>query len=70
MFRHVLALGMFAALAFSTAVRSLGFAFGSPPPSLAAIVSSRISLVNSFPLFASTTAFLCFIPAHLECPDM
>src|SRR5262249_23518506 len=47
-----------------------GFVFGSPPPVRAAMVNSRISLVNARPRFASVAAFLCLIVAHFECPDM
>ena len=38
----------------------------SPPPSFAATVIARASLVNSLPRRESTIAFLCLIPAHLE----
>src|SRR3989337_2152002 len=62
--------GILTSLAFSSTVLSLGFPSGSPPPSLAATVISLAILEKIFPLFASTTAFLCFICAHLECPDM
>src|SRR5690242_11126712 len=47
---------------------SAGLPSGSPPPSLAATVIARASLVKSLPRRASTIAFLCLIPAHLECP--
>src|ERR1700758_4318400 len=43
---------------------------GSPPPSRAATEIARASLVKCWPRRASTTAFLCLIEAHLECPDM
>src|SRR5215475_6621703 len=42
----------------------------SPPPSLAAMVISRLARVNAWPRLASTTAFLCLMPAHFECPDI
>src|SRR5579875_1408599 len=42
----------------------------SPPPSLAAPVIARESLVKCWPRRWSTTAFLCLIEAHFECPDM
>ena len=43
---------------------------GRPPPSFAATVIARASFVNSLPRRASTIAFLCLIPAHLEWPAM
>ena len=43
-----------------------GVVLRSPPPSRAATVIARASLVNSLPRRASTTAFLCLIDAHLE----
>src|SRR5512144_918510 len=66
----MLSAGMLEALALSTAVRSRGFASGSPPPMRAAIVISRMSFVKSLPRFASRAPFLCLIVCHLECPDM
>src|SRR5215210_3617213 len=66
----MLSLGIDASLAFCTASASAGLPSGSPPPSLAATVIARASLVNSLPRRASTIAFLCLIPAHLECPAM
>ena len=38
----------------------------SPPPSRAATVIARVSLVNAWPRRWSTTAFLCLMEAHLE----
>src|SRR3954462_7518090 len=64
----MLSLGIEASLAFWMASWSDGLPSGSPPPSLAATVIARASLVNSLPRRASTIAFLCLIPAHLECP--
>src|SRR5690606_24722199 len=64
----MLSAGMFAAFAVSTARRSRGLKLGSPPPSRAATVISRISLVNMWPRFASFAAFLRLICAHLLCP--
>src|SRR4051794_31047602 len=66
----MLSLGIEASLAFWTASWSAGLPSGSPPPSLAATVIARASLVKSLPRRASTIAFLCLIPAHLECPAM
>ena len=57
-------------LALSTAVRRRGLVSGSPPPRRAAMVSSRMTLVKSLPLFASVAPFLCLIECHLECPDI
>ena len=59
-----------AALAFCTAVRSVGFDSGSPPPARAATSSWRASLANSLPRALSAAPFLCLIVAHLEWPDM
>src|SRR5215831_3402527 len=71
MARSIVSFGMFAALASLTALRRRGFWFGSPPPPVrAAIVSSLISLVKSFPRFASSAPFLCLIECHFECPDI
>src|SRR5579859_5015852 len=63
-------LGMFSFLPAKIAVRNLGFESGSPPPTRAAIVISRITLVKMRPRLASVAAFLCLIVAHLECPDI
>src|SRR3954452_20486709 len=68
MARSMLSLGIEASLAFWMASCSAGLPSGSPPPSLAATVIARASLVNSLPRRASTIAFLCLMPAHLECP--
>src|SRR5205809_6378913 len=66
----MLSLGIEASLAFEMASASAGLPSGSPPPSFAATVIARVSLVKSLPRRASTIAFLCLIPAHLECPAM
>src|SRR3954447_10008924 len=66
----MLSLGIDASRAFCTASASGGFPSMSPPPSLAATVIARASLVKSLPRRASTMAFLCLIPAHLELPAM
>src|SRR5215475_8259466 len=71
MARSIVSFGMFAALASLTVLRRRGFWFGSPlPPVRAAIVSSLISLVKSFPRLASSAPFLCLIECHFECPDI
>src|SRR5215468_11165539 len=66
----MLSLGIEASLAFCIASASAGLPSGSPPPSFAANVIARASFVKSLPRRASTIAFLCLIPAHLECPAM
>src|SRR3954471_20299611 len=68
--RSMLSLGIEASLAFWTASASAGLPSTSPPPSRAATVTARASLVNSLPRRESTIAFLCLIEAHLECPDI
>src|SRR4051794_32034751 len=65
----MLSFGIEASRAFWTAVASVALASGSPPPSRAATVIARASLVNCWPRRESTIAFLCLIEAHLECPD-
>src|SRR6184192_3026836 len=57
----MLSSGMFSALAASMAVRSRALPPGSPPPCLAAMVISRISLVKSAPRRWSVTAFFRLI---------
>ena len=64
--RSMLSLGIEASLAFCMASASDGLPSTSPPPSFAATVMARASLVKSLPRRASTIAFLCLIPAHLE----
>src|SRR3712207_9290726 len=66
----MLSLGIEASLAFCTASARAGLPLTSPPPSFAATVIARASFVQSLPRRASTIAFLCLIPAHLECPAM
>src|ERR1700759_1050081 len=68
--RSMLSLGIEASRAFWIASASEGLPSGSPPPSFAATVMARASLVKSLPRRASTIAFLCLIPAHLLCPAM
>src|SRR6267143_3825447 len=66
----MLSAGIFALFAFSMARRSLGLDFGSPPPMRAAIVISLMIWVNILPRLPSVIAFLRFIVAHFECPDI
>src|SRR5665647_77113 len=55
--------------AVSMALASAMFRAGSVPPSRAATVITRDSLLNSLPRLASSLPFLCLMVAHLECPD-
>jgi len=55
----MLSFGIDASLAFCTARPSAALPSTSPPPSLAATVMARASLVKSLPRRASTIAFLC-----------
>ena len=64
--RSMLSFGIEASRAFCTASASDGFPSGSPPPSRAATVIARVSLVKSAPRLASTAFFLCLMEAHLE----
>src|SRR5687768_13429129 len=68
MARSMFSLGMLTDLAVSMARRSRGFPAGSPPPSLAATVISRIFLVQVAARRLSVSAFLCLICFHLLCP--
>src|SRR5580704_11157333 len=70
MARSILSFGMFSFLPARIAVRRRGLELGSPPPMRAAMVISRITLVNARPRLASVAAFLCLMVAHLECPDI
>src|SRR5689334_25173910 len=56
--------------AFWMASYSVGLPVGSGPPVRAATSMFLISLANILPRLVSTTAFLCFVVAHLEWPDM
>src|ERR671938_118498 len=68
--RSMLSLGTEDFLAFWMASYKVGLPAGSPPPVRAATSMFLISLANSLPRFASTTAFLCFVVAHFEWPLM
>src|SRR5882757_8282003 len=57
-------------LAFWMASKSVGLPSGSAPPVLAATSMFLISFAKSLPRLASITAFLCFVVAHLEWPDI
>ena len=52
--------------AFSTTARKRGLLAASGPPSFAAVVNSRINLVNNLPRLASCLALRCLMLAHLE----
>src|SRR5262245_36030896 len=56
--------------AFWIASYSVGLPAGSPPPVRAATSMFLISRANNLPRLASTTAFLCFVVAHFEWPDI
>src|SRR5664280_2386910 len=64
----MLSLGTEFDFAFAMASASVGLPAGSPPPARADISIVLINLANSLPRRASTTAFLCLVVAHLECP--
>ena len=66
MARSMLSLGIEASLAFWIASAREGLPSGSPPPSRAATVIARVSLVKSAPRLASAAPFLCLIEDHLE----
>src|ERR1700741_596830 len=68
--RSMWSFGIEGSRALWIASASAEFPVGSPPPSRAATVTARASLVKCWPRRWSTTAFLCLIEAHLECPDM
>src|SRR3954468_21698912 len=70
MARSMVSFGMLTWRALSTAARSRGLAVMSPPPSRAEIVSSLITLVQSFDLLESVASFLCLILDHRLWPDM
>src|ERR1700721_405818 len=70
MARSMLSFGTELFLAFWIASYSVGLPAGSPPPVRAATSTFLISLANSLPRLASTTAFLCLVVAHLEWPLM
>src|SRR5688572_20857392 len=56
--------------AFCTASYSVGLPSRSTPPIRAATSMFLISFAKSLPRLASITAFLCFVVAHLEWPDI
>src|SRR5690349_11531682 len=66
----MLLLGTELFLAFWMASKRVGLPAGSPPPVRAATSMFLMSLANILPRLASMTAFLCFVVAHLEWPDM
>src|SRR3954453_8558422 len=68
--RSMLSLGTELFFAFWMASYSVGLPPGSPPPVRAATSMFLINLANILPRLASTTAFLCFVVAHLEWPDI
>src|SRR6185503_5451259 len=68
--RSMLSFGTEDFFAFWMASYRVGFPPGLPPPIRAATSMFLISFAKSLPRFASMTAFLCFVVAHLEWPDM
>src|SRR5262249_38710684 len=68
--RSMLSFGTEFFFAFWMASYSVGFPAGSPPPVRAATSMFLIRRANSLPRLASTTAFLCFVVAHFEWPDI
>src|SRR2546426_10812702 len=68
MARSILSLGMLPARLLSRARRRRGFAPGSPPPILAAMVISLLSLAKILLRLASMAPLKCFTFAHLLCP--
>src|SRR4029079_16164472 len=68
--RSMVSLGMLTSRALSTAVRRRGLPLMSPPPSRAEIVSSLMTLVQSFDFLESEASFLCLILDQRLWPDM
>src|SRR5947207_6241746 len=70
MARLMFSCGMELSRAFCTARRSRRFESGLAPPSLAAMIISRASLVKTLPRSASAFPFFRRMLCHLECPDI
>src|SRR5207247_1203696 len=68
MARWMLSDGRLALRHFSTTMRKRGFRSGSPPPSRAAMVSSRESFAKARARLASMATLKCLTFAHLLCP--
>src|SRR3954467_10788831 len=66
----MLSLGTEVFLAFCTASTRVGLPERSAPPILAATSMFLMSLAKDLARRESMTAFLCFVVAHLEWPDM
>jgi hypothetical protein len=66
----MLSLGTEVFFAFWIASKSVGFPWRSGPPSLAATSMFLMSLAQDLARLESMMAFLCFVVAHLECPDI
>src|SRR5262245_52066679 len=66
----MLSLGRFCSRAFSSARRRRGLPPGSPPPSRAATVISRIRRVKILPRLASARSLRCLTLAHRLWPAM
>jgi hypothetical protein len=65
----MLSFGTLVFLAFCTASTRVGLPDMSAPPILAATSMFLISFANDLARRESMIAFLCFVVAHLECPD-
>src|SRR6478735_9233550 len=68
--RSMLSFGTEVFFAFCTASNSVGLPARSAPPSLAATSMFLMSLAQDLARLESMMAFLCFVVAHLECPDI
>src|SRR5262252_4147046 len=68
--RSIVSFGMLTVRALSTAARRRGLPLMSPPPRRAEIVSSLMTLVQSFDFLESEASFLCLILDHRLWPDM
>src|SRR5512144_18639 len=66
----MLSLGTEFFFAFWMASKRVGLPDGAPPPVRAATSTFLIRRAKSLPRRASTTAFLCFVVAHFEWPDI
>src|SRR5690349_4018349 len=66
--RSILSLGILACRLLSRAKRNRGFIAGSPPPILAAIEISLLSLAKILARLASIAPLKCLTFAHLLCP--
>ena len=68
--RSMLSIGTELLRALMMASNSVGLPSRSGPPVRAATSMFLMSFANSLPRLASSAAFLCFVVAHLEWPDI